>query len=36
MVLLASENGKEFLRVLSYIEGEEMYDLEDPPLHLLD
>jgi hypothetical protein len=22
--------------VLSFIEGEEMYDLEDPPIHLFD
>ncbi len=36
MIVLASQNGKDFLRVLSFIEGEEIYELEDPPLHLFD
>lgn len=36
MLRLESKEGNNYIRVLSYIEGEEMYDIEDPQLHLFD
>lgn len=36
MVLLAEEGACNYLRVFTYIEGEEMEAIEDPPQHLFD
>jgi Ser/Thr protein kinase RdoA (MazF antagonist) len=36
MVIISESNESNYLRILTYVEGHEIWELEDAPLHLFD